>query len=115
MLTHVSAQDESTRLSLDLSGTKEKIKDNKEKIKFNKQLPYLVGNIVEILDINAEEEVRKRAIEEEGEGTKRSKTTETEQQRRRTRMAQVQIWTLKGRGKALCSRLPRDRYACPLT
>mmetsp|Transcript_4401 Transcript_4401/g.11417 ORF Transcript_4401/g.11417 Transcript_4401/m.11417 type:complete len:326 (-) Transcript_4401:703-1680(-) len=49
-------KDESTRLSLDLSGTKEKIKDNKEKIKFNKQLPYLVGNIVEILDINAEEE-----------------------------------------------------------
>mmetsp|Transcript_22998 Transcript_22998/g.48707 ORF Transcript_22998/g.48707 Transcript_22998/m.48707 type:complete len:429 (+) Transcript_22998:317-1603(+) len=49
-------KDESTRLSLDLSGTKEKVKDNKEKIKFNKQLPYLVGNIVEILDANAEDE-----------------------------------------------------------
>jgi len=46
-------KDESTRLSLDLSGTKEKVK---EKIKFNKQLPYLVGNIVEILDANAEDE-----------------------------------------------------------
>ena len=53
-------KDESTRLSLDLSSTKEKVKDNKEKIKFNKQLPYLVGNIVEILDANAEDEVRLR-------------------------------------------------------
>ena len=35
---------------------KEKVKDNKEKIKFNKQLPYLVGNIVEILDAGAEDE-----------------------------------------------------------
>lgn len=47
-------------MSLDLSSTKEKVKDNKEKIKFNKQLPYLVGNIVEILDANAEDEVRKQ-------------------------------------------------------
>merc|ERR1711933_452124 len=49
-------KDESTRLSLDLPSTKEKVKDNKEKIKFNKQLPYLVGNNVEILDANAEDE-----------------------------------------------------------
>ena len=41
-------KDESTRLSLDLSSTKEKVKDNKEKIKLNKQLPYLVANIVEV-------------------------------------------------------------------
>jgi len=27
---------------------KEKIKDNKEKIKMNKQLPYLVSNVVEV-------------------------------------------------------------------
>ncbi len=27
---------------------KEKVKDNTEKIKLNKQLPYLVGNIVEV-------------------------------------------------------------------
>jgi ATP-dependent 26S proteasome regulatory subunit len=27
---------------------KERIKDNKEKIKMNKQLPYLVGNVVEV-------------------------------------------------------------------
>jgi 26S proteasome regulatory subunit T5 len=34
----------------------EKIKDNKEKIDNNRQLPYLVGNIVELLDVEAEEE-----------------------------------------------------------
>eukprot|EP00898_Chlorokybus_atmophyticus_P000951 jgi/Chlat1/1857/Chrsp141S02186 len=49
-------KDESQRLQLDLSGTKEKIKDNQEKIKLNKQLPYLVGNVVEILDVNPEDE-----------------------------------------------------------
>lgn len=49
-------KDESTRLSLDQNGLREKIKENKEKIKLNNQLPYLVGNIVEVLDIKPEEE-----------------------------------------------------------
>jgi 26S proteasome regulatory subunit T5 len=31
-----------------LESFKEKIKENQEKIKLNKQLPYLVGNIVEV-------------------------------------------------------------------
>lgn len=44
-------KDESTRLSLDQSALKEKIKENKEKIKLNNQLPYLVSNIVEVLDV----------------------------------------------------------------
>ncbi|KAI7864353.1 P-loop containing nucleoside triphosphate hydrolase protein [Spinellus fusiger] len=35
---------------------KERIKDNKEKIKLNKQLPYLVANVVELLDTAPEEE-----------------------------------------------------------
>eukprot|EP00244_Chara_vulgaris_P000601 TRINITY_DN10_c1_g2_i2.p1 TRINITY_DN10_c1_g2~~TRINITY_DN10_c1_g2_i2.p1 ORF type:complete len:447 (+),score=130.96 TRINITY_DN10_c1_g2_i2:300-1640(+) len=49
-------KEESQRLQLELEGTKEKIKENQEKIKLNKQLPYLVGNVVEILDVNPEEE-----------------------------------------------------------
>jgi len=49
-------KDEVHRTTLDLDGTKEKIKENQEKIKLNKQLPYLVGNIVEILEMNPEEE-----------------------------------------------------------
>ncbi len=42
-------QDETHRLSLEHETTREKIKENQEKIKLNKQLPYLVGNIVEVL------------------------------------------------------------------
>mmetsp|Transcript_14648 Transcript_14648/g.35814 ORF Transcript_14648/g.35814 Transcript_14648/m.35814 type:complete len:426 (-) Transcript_14648:430-1707(-) len=56
-------RDESNRLALDLQGDKEKVKENMEKIKMNKQLPYLVGNVVEILDLKPEEE------EEEDGGT----------------------------------------------
>lgn len=36
------------RTNLELDSFKEKIKENQEKIKLNKQLPYLVGNIVEV-------------------------------------------------------------------
>lgn len=35
---------------------KDRIKENQEKIKLNKQLPYLVGNIVEILDMEPDDE-----------------------------------------------------------
>lgn len=47
---------ESQRLSHEKNYMSDKIKDNTEKVKLNKQLPYLVGNIVEILDIDEEEE-----------------------------------------------------------
>ncbi|XP_078182770.1 26S proteasome regulatory subunit 6A homolog [Carex rostrata] len=49
-------KDELQRNNLDLDSYKEKIKENQEKIKLNKQLPYLVGNIVEILEMNPEDE-----------------------------------------------------------
>lgn len=49
-------KDESTRLALDQNSLREKIKENKEKIKLNNQLPYLVGNIVEVLDVTPDEE-----------------------------------------------------------
>lgn len=49
-------KDESTRLSLEQNSMKERIKENKEKIKLNNQLPYLVGNIVEVLDIKPDED-----------------------------------------------------------
>ena len=42
-------QDELQRTNLELESFKEKIKENQEKIKLNKQLPYLVGNIVEVI------------------------------------------------------------------
>lgn len=39
---------EQQRLSHEHIAAKDKIKDNLEKIKLNKQLPYLVANIVEV-------------------------------------------------------------------
>ncbi|KAK6233197.1 hypothetical protein SCA6_003270 [Theobroma cacao] len=49
-------KEEMQRTNLELDSYKEKIKENQEKIKLNKQLPYLVGNIVEILEMNPEDE-----------------------------------------------------------
>ncbi|CAF0752623.1 unnamed protein product [Brachionus calyciflorus] len=40
------------RISHEHQSQKEKIKENKEKIKMNKTLPYLVSNVIEILDID---------------------------------------------------------------
>jgi len=44
------------RINHDSETQRERIKDNNEKVKLNKQLPYLVGNIVEILELEEEEE-----------------------------------------------------------
>jgi len=41
-------KEELQRTNLELESYKDKIKENQEKIKLNKQLPYLVGNIVEV-------------------------------------------------------------------
>ena len=49
-------RDESNRLNLECQSERERVRDNKEKIKLNKQLPYLVGNVVELLDLAPEEE-----------------------------------------------------------
>ncbi|KAI9708982.1 MAG: 26S proteasome regulatory subunit 6A [Chrysothrix sp. TS-e1954] len=48
------------RLTHEKNAMNEKIKDNVEKIENNKQLPYLVGNVVEILDLD----VTAEAVEE---------------------------------------------------
>ncbi|KAF5195346.1 26S proteasome regulatory subunit 6A-like protein [Thalictrum thalictroides] len=40
-------KEEAQRTLLEIDSYKDKIKENQEKIKLNKQLPYLVGNIVE--------------------------------------------------------------------
>ncbi|THH20089.1 hypothetical protein EW146_g1202 [Bondarzewia mesenterica] len=47
---------ETLRLQHEQSVMKEKIRENGEKIKQNKVLPYLVGNVVEILDVDPEGE-----------------------------------------------------------
>lgn len=47
---------EGQRLQHEKAHMTEKIRDNAEKVKLNKQLPYLVGNVVEILEITEEDE-----------------------------------------------------------
>lgn len=47
---------EQQRLHHELKSIEEKTKDNKEKIKLNRQLPHLVANISEILDLDEEED-----------------------------------------------------------
>merc|ERR1719327_2545387 len=44
------------RLQHELQAQNETIKDNEKKIKQNKTLPYLVSNIIEVLDVNPEDE-----------------------------------------------------------
>mmetsp|Transcript_31135 Transcript_31135/g.119815 ORF Transcript_31135/g.119815 Transcript_31135/m.119815 type:complete len:116 (-) Transcript_31135:2977-3324(-) len=45
------------RLTREKNTMWERIRENADKIKVNKTLPYLVGNIVEILEVGDEEEV----------------------------------------------------------
>lgn len=47
---------EEKRINHEIKVAHGRIKENNEKIKLNKQLPYLVSNIVEILDVDPEEE-----------------------------------------------------------
>mmetsp|Transcript_26043 Transcript_26043/g.34159 ORF Transcript_26043/g.34159 Transcript_26043/m.34159 type:complete len:438 (+) Transcript_26043:125-1438(+) len=44
------------RIAHETNSQKEKVKDNNEKVKLNKQLPYLVGNVVEMLEMEPEDE-----------------------------------------------------------
>merc|ERR1719207_285574 len=47
---------EQQRLHHELKTNEEKIKDNKEKIKLNRQLPHLVANVGEILELEQDED-----------------------------------------------------------
>lgn len=48
---------EVTRLTHETKAMNEKIRENEEKIKLNKQLPYLVSNVIEILDLRQIDEL----------------------------------------------------------
>lgn len=47
---------EANRLNSEIKALQASIKENNEKIKLNKQLPYLIANVVEILDLDTTEE-----------------------------------------------------------
>lgn len=50
------------RINHELQAQSEKIKDNTEKIKVNKTLPYLVSNVIELLDVDPQEEEEDGAV-----------------------------------------------------
>ena len=43
------------RITHESRGQRDRIRDNQEKVKLNKQLPYLVANVIEILEPDAED------------------------------------------------------------
>jgi ATP-dependent 26S proteasome regulatory subunit len=43
------------RITHESRGQRDRIQENLEKVKLNKQLPYLVGNVVEVLEPDAED------------------------------------------------------------
>ena len=43
------------RIAHESRGQRERIRENMEKVKQNKQLPYLVGNVVEVLEPDSED------------------------------------------------------------
>lgn len=43
------------RIKHESEAQRERIKENQDKIKLNKQLPYLVGNIIEVLELECED------------------------------------------------------------
>ena len=43
------------RINHESRGQRDRIRDNQEKVKLNKQLPYLVANVVEVLEPDAED------------------------------------------------------------
>ncbi|OZJ02830.1 26S protease regulatory subunit 6A [Bifiguratus adelaidae] len=64
---------EHMRLQHEQTSMKESIKDNKEKIKMNKQLPYLVGNIVELLDIDPNDDAEEDGANVDLDSTRKGK------------------------------------------
>ncbi|CAB3249461.1 unnamed protein product [Arctia plantaginis] len=50
------------RISHELQAQNDKIKENTEKIKVNKTLPYLVSNVIELLDVDPQEEEEDGAV-----------------------------------------------------
>lgn len=52
------------RIAHESRGQKERIRENQEKVKMNKQLPYLVGNVVEVLEPEAEDGLEQEDEEE---------------------------------------------------
>jgi hypothetical protein len=90
-------RNECTLLNQEIRSMKEKIKENVEKIKMNKQLPYLVGHVVEVCTLIPLFTVRFWSLN-----------------RMREKKRELMLtWTLTGRASVVSSKLPLARYASP--
>lgn len=83
-------KNESSRLNHEQQTQKEKIKENTDKIKLNKQLPYLVANVVELIDMETEDEPEEDGANVDLDAHRKGKCcvikTSTRQVRRPTRL-----------------------------
>lgn len=61
---------ELNRLTHEVKAQQDKIKENGEKIKMNKQLPYLVSNVIEILNLEPEADEDGAAMDTDAKSTK---------------------------------------------
>ena len=94
---------ETLRLQHEQSTMKEKIRDNGEKIKQNKVLPYLVGNVVEVLATLYQYNADRDSFIRSWMSTQKVKKTE-----------QIKTSILCAKENALSLRPPPDRpCSCP--
>ncbi|CAM9717116.1 unnamed protein product [Phaeothamnion confervicola] len=62
------------RIRHESNSQREKIKENNEKIKLNKQLPYLVGNVVEILELEEDPDEEEDGAAQDIDASRRGKS-----------------------------------------
>jgi len=65
------------RITHESRGQRDRIRDNQEKVKLNKQLPYLVANVVEVLRPDAEDGLEEEEEKEVGAATDVDDTRKT--------------------------------------
>ena len=84
------------------------VKENKEKIKLNNQLPYLVGNVVEVLTVKPEEEDEEDGANVDLDSQRQGKcvvlktsTRWVQQRRPKLNSSNDPFWTTRARGSLL--------------
>ena len=61
------------RLNHEIQAQKDKITENTDKVKINKTLPYLVSNVIELLDVDAAEDAEEEGANVDLDGQKAGK------------------------------------------
>ena len=80
------------RLQHELQAQNETIKENEKKIKQNKTLPYLVSNIIEVLDVNPEDEEEIEGANVDLDSQRKGKSVVIKTTTRQTVRVQPSVW-----------------------